>query len=105
MWTLVLAPTHPLAPCLALGFGLVLLAIGIRDGVRTGITCPEGKDPNRQIFEMAGALRLLLVGGTTLGLAAAWATGNAALAGLMLVIGLEELYETTMVRYVTRARA
>lgn len=104
MWHFVLAPTHPLAPWIALAVGLVLLGIGIRNAARTGITCPEGKDPDRQIFEMAGALRALLVGGTTLGLAAAWATGDTALAGLMLVIGLEELYETTMVRWVTRAR-
>jgi len=102
MWNAILAPAHPLAPWLALVAGALMLVAGIRGSIRTGLVCPDGMNPNRHVHDLAGALRALLMGGTTIGLGAAWFTGDTALAGLMLVIGGEELYETTMVRWVSR---
>ncbi|MCO4773321.1 MAG: hypothetical protein KDA24_25025 [Deltaproteobacteria bacterium] len=97
----LLTPTWDLAVPIAAFLGIWATVWGVATIARTGLVNP-GINPNRHVFALAGGLRTLLMGLTTFGLAAGWATDDRALAGLMWVIGLEELYECTMVRMVAK---
>lgn len=50
-----------------------------------------------QVRHLARALRAALLGGTSAALLSGWLLDSDVLVGLALVVGLEELYETTMV--------
>jgi hypothetical protein len=50
-----------------------------------------------QVRHLALALRAALLGGSLVALLSGWVTDSDLLVGLALVVGLEELYETTMV--------
>jgi len=81
----------PLAAGLALwrtGVHLHRLFTMDRDADHTGVV---------QVRHLALALRAALLGGSLAALLSGWIVDSDTLVGLALVIGLEELYETTMV--------
>ena len=89
----------------SLGAGvLVLVCVVVLMGrLRAAQTEPPGETfALRRLFHFVGALRAGLLGLCFAGLAVGWLMNANTLVGLAVVIGLEELYETTMVMAVLR---
>lgn len=88
LWLRLLAAVAVALPCGA----------GVHHAIRAAGREPDGPQVElRQLRHLVRALRFLLVGGSALLLAAGAVRDDRTLVGLALIIGLEELYETTMV--------
>jgi hypothetical protein len=74
--------------------GAAILAWAVRLGVSR---LPAGAVAPRRPLNMVRSLRALLVGASLIGLGAGLLWENGWLVGLSLIIGLEELLETTVV--------
>lgn len=85
---------------------LLLVAAGIWGGVRAVRAAgrePEGETQQlRQLRHLVRALRWALIGGSAALLGTGLVRDDETLVGLGIIIGLEELYETTMVLAVLR---